>query len=206
VRVEKVTIAANLCGVGINGLVVQNPAGFPEGAMLRIPEVYAECVLGSLLTKTIQVRELRVNVAELAIVKNKDGSFNVAALMPPPSTGGQKKPAPAPSAGRNVKIHTIDVTIGTLRFMDCTKNPPTEKTVNIDLHERCENVTSTAGAYIVAKAAAKGIAAGLPELAPLLAEGALGGIATEAGKVLEGLGTPDVKGAQDAIQGLFKKK
>jgi hypothetical protein len=201
--------------VGINGLVVENPAGFPEGAMLRVPEVYANCVPVSLLTKTIQVRELRVNVAELAIVKNKDGSFNVGVLMPPPSPGGEKKPAPpsggekkpAPAAsGRTVKIHTLDVTIGTLRFMDCTQDPPTEKTVNIDLHERCDNVTTTAGAYIVTKAAVKGIAAGMTQLGPLLAQGALGGIATEAGKVLDGLGAAEVKDAADAIQGLFKKK
>ena len=200
VRVEKVAISANLCGVGVSGLAVQNPAGFPEGAMLRMPEVYADCEPISLLTKTIQVRELRINVAEIAIVKNKDGTFNVAALMPPSSPGGQKKPAR--SAGRDVKIHSLDVVIGALRFTDYTKNPPTEKTVHVDLHEHCKDVTSPAavGAYIVAMAAAKGIASGLP-----LESLALGGIAAEAGKALDSLGAKDLKGARDAIQGFFKR-
>ncbi len=80
--------------IQIQGLEVQNPKGFEEKIFASIPEIYISLVLPEILQgKRTHLREVRLNVQEVHIEKNKEGVSNVELLS---SVGG--KPGQKPQA------------------------------------------------------------------------------------------------------------
>jgi len=66
--------------VDIKGVVLKNPKGFDESAMLKMPQFRVQYDIPALFKKVIHIPELEIYVEELNIVKNKEGETNIAYL------------------------------------------------------------------------------------------------------------------------------
>lgn len=116
--------------ISIKGLELYNPSSFPEKTMVDIPEVYVEYNLAELIKGKAHLKEVRFQLSQLTVVKNKDGKLNLDALtaLKPPEGGG--KPP-------ELAIDDLTVKIGRVSYKDYTQEPyPSVKEfdVNIDEH------------------------------------------------------------------------
>ena len=85
----------------IEGLQIDNPPGFTEKIFVRIPEIYVALILPELLQgRGIHLPEVRLNIQEVHLEKNREGISNVQLLSSVGGKGGApKKPEPARPAG-----------------------------------------------------------------------------------------------------------
>ena len=95
--------------IEIQNLEIYNPANFGGAPFLNIPELHIEYDRSALLKRQLHVTLMRLNLAELDVVKNQRGQLNVFALVPqiPPQTSGiassASNPGMAPSAAQSGK-------------------------------------------------------------------------------------------------------
>ena len=143
--------------VGVKELKVLNPRGFPERVMVSLPELYVDYDLGAIIKGTVHLEEVRVNLAELVVIKNAQGQVNINSLKP---VQNSKAPPPAPEKpGKAPKlvIDKVGLKVGRVVYKDYAQNPPTEKTFNINLNEEYAHITNPQllGGLIISKALAK---------------------------------------------------
>ena len=66
--------------VGIQSLVLNNPAGFPDPIMMDLPEMYVAYDLGAFLAHKVHLQEVRLHVKEFHVIKDRQGRLNLDAL------------------------------------------------------------------------------------------------------------------------------
>ena len=120
--------------------LMQPPGGFGEGVLVDLPEVYADYELKEMLADKVHLTELRINMAEVHVVKNKDGKLNLEALVPP------SKEEPKREEERKSGEFLIDravLSIGRVRYTDMTTTPPKVYDFQINLKdEELRNIRS----------------------------------------------------------------
>ena len=143
--------------VGIKGLRVLNPHGFPERVMVDVPEIFVDYDLGSFLKGEAHLQTMRVNLAELHVIKSAEGQLNlnsVKALESGKTEAGQKPQAgPAPK----FLIDVLELKVGKVVYKDYTANPPMVKEFAVNIDERYEHITNpyTFGALVFSRALMK---------------------------------------------------
>ncbi len=128
--------------VWVKDLHLSNPGGFDYKTMLQMPEIYVAYDLPELSKGKIHLPELRVNVQEFAVIKNKDGKVNLDLLKPAKK---ERRKAEAPKSGEMPKfqIDRIDFKVGKVLYKDYSKGKePQVKEFNINLNEHYERITS----------------------------------------------------------------
>lgn len=131
--------------VKIDDLKLFNPAGFPDEAMVNIPEIYVAYDFAALLKGRAHLRELRFALDEFSVVRNEKGVLNLDTLKslskaPAPGNGA---PAPAPSKSTpkpKVQIDLFNLKVGRVFFKDYTGGQPSVKTFHIDLNETYKDI------------------------------------------------------------------
>ncbi len=130
---------------GVYGIRIQNPSGFPKGDFVSIPEIYVDFDLqGFLKSQRLHIRELRLNVQEVAIIKNKDGQSNISRLTSvkreKTEASEEKKKLEEAKSPQELKffVDTLVLTIRRVRFQDQINPFMGERT--IDLHIEREAV------------------------------------------------------------------
>ncbi len=121
-KIDGVNIGIVKSLVGINGLTLYNPPAFFDKVMLDIPEIYVDYDAAALLKKKIHLKEVRLNVKELAVVRNAEGVLNLDSLKPVQTA--QSKPAagktepgktePAPELTSDILVEEV----GTVLYQD----------------------------------------------------------------------------------------
>jgi hypothetical protein len=97
VSVRRVRARLRPLSLRVENLAVANPEGFPAGSAIEISEVYAEYYGSSVASRETRLRELRVDIAQLSLIRRADGDLNfeqLAQRLP----GGRAAPAPVPAA------------------------------------------------------------------------------------------------------------
>jgi hypothetical protein len=137
----------------IEGLAVYSPDGFGHTAMLSIPEVFVQYVPSSLLPgRTLHLREVRLYLEQVAVIRNQYGQLNIASLEvqgKPVGLGARETPA---STGKQTGKKQIDLIIDTLSlrvdhvmYIDYygRKDTPEVQTLNVNLNQTFTNITNT---------------------------------------------------------------
>lgn len=104
--------------VHIEGLKIHNPKskGFNQDIFVSIPEIYGSLNLNALLKeKKIHLPEVRLNIAEVNIEKNKEGVSNVQMLSSLGGTPGATKPAPTTAEKQEAMPFQLDLFELTIR-------------------------------------------------------------------------------------------
>ena len=104
--------------VNVENFKLYNPAEFGGTPFLDIPELHVEYDRFALAGRKLHLTLLRLNVAELNVVRNDAGRTNVATLRwkTPPRAEGRRDEGPFPV------IDVLNLSVGKARFMDL-KNP-----------------------------------------------------------------------------------
>ncbi len=201
--------------VGLKGIQLQNPKGFPDERMVDIPEVYINYNLTDFFKNNIHVEEIRLNLNELVVVKNKEGKLNIKELLPPsevkPDEPGEPEEPKEPKEDKTKKELNIDVLklrIGKIVYKDYTVNPPKITNYDVNINEEIEDVnTKSLVAYITAKALMN---TSISKLANIDFDGLTNQAKDIANKMIEGAGVGDLdetvedlgNKAKDALKGL----
>ena len=77
--------------------------------------------IASILKGVIHLEEIRIDMQELALIKNKDGKVNIFALKKSKKKSGAQSPKTPPSEeskGIEVKVDTLHVRVGKVIFKD----------------------------------------------------------------------------------------
>jgi uncharacterized protein involved in outer membrane biogenesis len=119
----------------IQDLKIYNPPAFGGMPFLNIAEVHAEYDRAALAKKQIHLTLLRVNLAELDIVKSENGQTNIFSLGKVPQT---KSGAPAPPSFKKQtgydfqSIDALNVSFDKAKYLDL-QNPGNDREQTIGL-------------------------------------------------------------------------
>jgi uncharacterized protein involved in outer membrane biogenesis len=146
--------------VGITGLKLHNPAGFPGKLMMDMPEIYVDYDLGAFLKKEVHLEEVRLDLKEFVVVKNRDGKLNLDALkvVKDKKSGTAPKAATTGAAMPGFAIDVLELKIGRVIYKDYSQGtPPKVQSFNVNINERYENITNpyTFASLIIFKALMK---------------------------------------------------
>jgi uncharacterized protein involved in outer membrane biogenesis len=143
--------------IDIRGIKLLNPKGFEDPLMVNMPEAYVDMDLGSIFGGKIHLQEVRLNIEELMIIKNRDGKINIHYLQssglskPSSESDSRDKKKPLPK----MQIDRLSLKMGKVIYKDYSTGDTVkvqEYKVNLDeTHENIKNPSALVG-LIVAKA------------------------------------------------------
>lgn len=122
---------------------LKNPAGFVDPVMVDMPVLLVDLVPMSLLKGGAHLEEVRLDLKELLIVKNKDGKLNLDYLKP---AGSEKattdKPAKTAKAPQ-IQIDSLRLKIGKVIYKDYSKGgAPSVQEFSLNLDESYNNISN----------------------------------------------------------------
>ncbi|MBU4304100.1 MAG: AsmA family protein [Candidatus Omnitrophica bacterium] len=148
--IESMNIGVLKTLVGIKGLKLYNPPQFEDALMVDLPEIYVDYDLKAFFDKKIHLEEVRLDLKEFIVVKNKDGVLNLDSLKAvqtahqPQQQQARKSPLPAEKKEKmpEMKIDKLRLKIGKVVFKDYSKGAaPEVKEFNVNIDESFENIT-----------------------------------------------------------------
>jgi hypothetical protein len=176
-KIDKMNIGLANTLLGINGLVLYNPDGFVDEVMMDLPEIYVDYDLGAIMKKKVHLKEVRLNLKEFTIVKNKDGVLNLDSLT---AVKSAKKEAPKeekkeekPKQDMELKIDLLKLKLGKVVYKDYSNDPekPSTQEFVMNIDEEFQDITDPKSVVtiIVMKAMANNALANLTnfKLGPL---------------------------------------
>lgn len=127
--------------VSIKNLRLYNPKGFSDPVMVDMPEIYVDYNLPAIMGGAVHLREARIHLAELMVVKNADGRLNLDSLK---ALSAQKQKKPAQDAGgkpMKMRIDLLKLKIGRAVYKDYSKGgAPSVKEFNVNIDETFTNI------------------------------------------------------------------
>lgn len=202
-KIGKFSIGWKTATIQIENFSLINPERFGGDTFVEMPELFVEYDRPALRNGKLRLKLVRINVAKVHVVENKDGSRNVDELQKhqgkTKSTKDQK-PSNPPVAKKNPPfvfdgVETLDVTLQTVRFtsqLDSNRNM--ERNLGIE-HEVFKNLKTeqdfqTATALLALKAGASFLLGGeLTNPLTVLKQGSKAGKETK--NILEEITTPE---------------
>lgn len=151
--------------VGIQGLKIMNPSGYPDPVMVSLKEFFIDYDLKSFIGGKPHLRKLKLDLEEVTIVKREDNQVNIQQIKAlqqkprQPAKPGEAKPAGKPP---EIKIDSLDLKIGKVIFKDYTRQPASEKVFDLGISEQHENIgdlNAVAGMIVLKIMAKTGLAA-----------------------------------------------
>ena len=146
-NMDKLDIGIIKTLLSIEGLVLYNPSDFEEKVMVDLPEIYVDYDLGAFFKKKVHLREVRLNLKEFIVVRNKQGVLNLdslTAVQASKKDEAVKKDEPkAKSAEKmEMQIDLLKLKIGKVIEKDYSAGgEPVIKEYNINIDETFENIS-----------------------------------------------------------------
>jgi len=127
--------------VSIKDLKVFNPDGFADRIMIDMPEIYVDYDLWAIITGNIHIREMRIELKELDVIKNQRGELNLNSLKVVKSEK-QGRASKATEGGMpKMRIDVLQLKVGKAVYKDYSKGgEPVVQEFNINLNERFTNI------------------------------------------------------------------
>jgi hypothetical protein len=132
--------------VDIEGLLLKNPAGFHDTALVDIPKILVAYQRAAIFTGKIHLKDIEFDMKQFTVVKNEKGELNLDRLKA--LQGTQKAPARAapqkpktPAKSIPVQIDMMRLKIGKVVYVDYSGGRPSTKEFLINLDQSYENIT-----------------------------------------------------------------
>lgn len=206
VQIDSLSVNPFTAKVHLKGFVLKNPDGWPEAApFVQLREFRADADLFPLLGGRLQADEVTVDVAQVTLVKNKDGVLNAVAFKE--GLAGKEQPGaaqPTKPAGEQPPffIKHLHLKFDKLVYADHSGRTPAVREYNVAINRDLENVDSVVKIVSPFSGAALAVVGD-----------AVGGMFKGAGQILQGAGGILKDGGQKAgetlkglLQSLEKKK
>lgn len=127
----------------IKDLRLYNPKGFEDKIMVDMPEIYVDYDLPAVLKGRIHLYDMKLDLKEAVIIKNKDGELNLDSLKAVQDLAGQKTSTKkTEDVAPDFQIDQLELKIGRVVFKDYSKGGmPHVLQFNINLNEKYKNIT-----------------------------------------------------------------
>jgi uncharacterized protein involved in outer membrane biogenesis len=142
--IRSMSVGVLKSAVGINGLRLHNPSGFPDPVMVDLPEMYVDYDLGAFVGGKVHLEEVRLNLKEFIVVKDAQGRVNLDALKVVQESKGAPAEKPQPAAhAPQMQIDVLQLKVGKVIFKDYSKGgEPSVQEFPLNLDERYEHITN----------------------------------------------------------------
>ncbi len=128
VSIESLDMVLSRGRVSAGGIVIRQPVDFEGGPLFSLGDVAVDVSLTSVFNGPLTVESVTVDRLELNLIKNKDGVFNVAALVGGSDTNALAETEPEareePSEPMAVVVKILNIRDLTVSFQDLTYDPP----------------------------------------------------------------------------------
>ncbi|UCB56489.1 MAG: hypothetical protein JSV30_04585 [Candidatus Omnitrophota bacterium] len=122
----------------IEGLRIYNPSNFPDPLMMDMPQIYVDYDFGSIFSRKMHFEELKLDLKEFVVVKNRQGKLNLDSLKVVQAQKKLKEKAKEPS---KIQIDILELKIGKVLYKDYSKGgEPSVKEFDVNIHEKYENI------------------------------------------------------------------
>ncbi len=128
--------------VGIKGLTVYNPKGFSEKVMLDMPEIYVDYNLPDIIKGNIHLEEMRLNLREFIVVKNKNGEVNLNSLkVVKAQEKGKASQKKEQKESPKIQIDDFHLRVDKVIYKDYSKGgEPVVKEFKMNIDERYKDI------------------------------------------------------------------
>ena len=143
VQVDKLSVNPFTANAAIRGLVLKNPEGWPVAEFVELREFRAEVNLFSLLGSQLIANEVVVDIAQLTLVVNQQGTMNAVAFKE--GLAGKEPPGPAkatPKAKQEFLIRHLVLRFDKLVYADHSGRKPVVREYNLRLSRDMRDVDS----------------------------------------------------------------
>jgi uncharacterized protein involved in outer membrane biogenesis len=132
--------------VDMEGLLLKNPAGFHDTALVDIPKILVAYERASIFSGKIHLKDIEFDLKQFTVVRNEKGELNLDRLKA--LQGTQKAPAQtkkqepkAPAKPIPVQIDRMRLKIGKVVYVDYSGGQSSTKEFRINLDQSYENIT-----------------------------------------------------------------
>ncbi len=127
----------------VKDLRLYNPEGFEDKVMFDIPEIYVDYNLPEIFKGKIHLYDMKLDLKECVIAKNKDGKLNLDSLKAVQGSSARKRPnRESKEVAPDFQIDQLELKIGRVVFKDYSKGvTPYVLRFNVNLDEKYKNIT-----------------------------------------------------------------
>ncbi|MFI5337862.1 MAG: hypothetical protein ACHQ5A_13825 [Opitutales bacterium] len=142
VKVDRLSVNPFTATVQLDGLVLENPPGWPESGFVELRHFHADADLFSLFSDRWVADEVTLDLARLTLVRHRDGMLNAQAFKeglagrPVPSTPGAR------GARRGFLIKHLAMQFDQLVYADYSGRKPVVRNYQLALRRDLTNVDS----------------------------------------------------------------
>lgn len=192
--------------IGFYDFVLDNPSQYKDRTFATFPKIFINYNLGDVTKGDVHLEEVNIDLAELVIIKNADGTLNVQDIKVPPAKGPQPK----------VRIDRFDLKLGKLIYKDYSRgSKPAVKEYQLNVEEHLTDVTGAQDLIplltsrmllSVQRILIRSSISDLSGLGGVLGKelgNVLGG-ALDLGKGITNVGKDGAVGIKDTIKGIFQ--
>ncbi len=201
-RVDSLAVNPFSASVKIKGLVLSNPSDFPISDFVHVRSFVVDAEPSSLWSDRIVIDRAELDVAEVALVKDKQGRSNAALFQERLAGPADAAPSPAQpqssSKSKGFLIRQLDVRFDRLLMVDYSGGQPTTKEMNLDYRHTYRDVTSSVQIAVPILGRVTALGGTLGDFA-----GKLGDQARDAAKQASQQLRDTGKKAEKVIKGLF---
>lgn len=130
--------------IGIDNMILYNPSDFTDRVMVDMPEIFVDYDLAAFFKGKVHLEEVRINLKELTVIKNKDGVLNLDSLKAAKSGEEAEKAEEEAEKGEKpeISIDLLKLKIGKVSYKDYSKgDKPKVLEYNVNIDEEYENIT-----------------------------------------------------------------
>ncbi len=140
VRIGGVNLSFLSASIRIKNLQLSNPAGFPERLMVDVPQIFIDFDPGALFKGRAHFEEVKLDLKELIVIKNKEGKTNVESVKPSKQEKRESdQKAKSAGGGKATKLHIdkLSLSIGRVVYRDYSLGgKPTEEIFDVNIKDR----------------------------------------------------------------------
>lgn len=127
--------------VSIKNLKLYNPKGFSDPTMIDMPEIYVRYDLPAIIGGTTHLNEVRIDLAELVVVKNSEGKLNLDSLKAISEQKKGERPSDKRGEPMKLRIDVLKLKLGKAVYKDYSSGgAPSVKEFNLGLNETFTNI------------------------------------------------------------------
>jgi len=134
--------------IDIGSLKIYNPPDFPEKLMLEMPQLFIRYEPMEMLKGKLSFKEMRIDLKEFNVIKDKDGATNIAKLtaLAGSQEAGKEKSAAAKKEAAMPPMHigTLRLDIGRIVYKDFSAHLPSVKTFDVNIHKEYRDINDPA--------------------------------------------------------------
>ena len=117
------------------GIQIKNPSGFPEGALAKIPEIFVDFEISSLLDGRFYFDEISIHFEELKVVRIPDGRINLLALRALENQEERKNEKRNGKSPRRSTFSEFRLTLRQVIFTDFSRQIPHQKSFDFKIEQ-----------------------------------------------------------------------